>query len=184
VKRRAAAVATLALSSALGLATLTGCGAGQISQTDTQSSAVNGYQGRAGDIQVRDASFAYIGQAKSSAIYRAGTVADLNMTLVNVGATADQLVSVSSPIAAGGQVLGDAVIGGGRALQVGNGDSPSDAAALADKTISVKLFGLKQDITAGLNYPVVLTFQRGGVLNAEIPVGYPTGDLATRSSSN
>jgi hypothetical protein len=31
---------------------------------------------------------------------------------------------------------------------------------------------------------VVLTFQRGGVVNAEIPVGYPTGDLAIRSSSN
>jgi len=64
------------------------------------------------------------------------------MTLVNVSATADQLVSVTSPIAASGQVLGDAVIPGGRAVQVGNGDSPSDAAALADKTISVKLVGL------------------------------------------
>jgi copper(I)-binding protein len=184
VKRRAAAVATLALSAALGLATLTGCGAGQITQTDTQASAVNGYQGQAGRIMVRNASIAYTGQAKTGAIYTAGGAADLNMTLVNVSPIADQLISVSSPIAAAGLIQGDAVIGGGRALQVGNGDSPSDAAALADKTISVRLVGLKQDITAGLNYPVVLTFQRGGVVNAEIPVGYPTGDLATRSSSN
>ncbi|HEX4357151.1 MAG TPA: hypothetical protein VH141_06510 [Pseudonocardia sp.] len=184
MKRRAAAVATLALSAALGLVTLTGCGAGQITQTDTQASAVNGYQGSAGDVRVRDASFAYVGQAKVGAIYRAGDTAELNMTLVNVSATADQLVSVASPIAASGQVLGDAVIPGGRAVQVGNGDSPQDAAALADKTISVKLVGLKTDIIAGLNYPVVLTFQRGGVLNANLPVGYPTGDLATRSSSN
>ena len=173
MKRRAAAVATLALSAALGLATLTGCGAGQITQTDTQASAVNGYQGQAGRIMVRNASIAYTGQANAGAIYRAGGAADLNMTLVNVG-----------PIAAAGLIQGDAVIGGGRALQVGNGDSPSDAAALADKTISVRLVGLKQDITAGLNYPVVLTFQRGGVVNAEIPVGSPTGDLAARSSSN
>jgi len=184
VKRRAASVATLALSAALGLATLTGCGAGQITQTDTQSSAVNGYQGRAGNIVVRDASIAYAGQANTGAIYRAGQIANLEMTLVNVSATADQLVSVSSPIAAAAQIQGDAVIGGGRAVQVGNGNSPADAAALADKTISVKLVGLKQDITAGLNYPVVFTFQRGGVLTAELPVGYPGGALATRNSSN
>jgi copper(I)-binding protein len=184
VKRRAAAVATLALSAALGLVTLTGCGAGQITQTDTQASAVNGYQGMAGRIMVRNASIAYTGQANTGAIYRAGGAADLNMTLVNVSPTPDQLVSVSSPIAAAGLVQGDAVIPGGRAVQVGNGDSPADAAALADKTISVRLVGLKQDITAGLNYPVVLTFQHGGVLNAEIPVGYPTGALAVRSRSN
>jgi copper(I)-binding protein len=183
VKRRAA-VATLALAAALGLATLTGCGAGQITQTDTQLSGVNGFQGRAGDVEVRDATIAYAGQANTGAIYRAGEAASLNMTLVNTGTAPDRLVAVSSPVAASGQIQGDAVIAGGRAVQVGNSDTPSDAAALADKTINVQLVGLKQNIDAGLNYPVVLVFQRGGVLTAELPVGTPTGALEARGAHN
>jgi copper(I)-binding protein len=181
VKRRAAAVATLALSAALGLASLTGCGAGQITQTDTQAAGVNGAQGQAGNVLVRDASIAYAGRADSGAIYRAGEIASLDMTLVNTGTAPDQLVSVSSPIAASGQIQGDAVLPPGRAVQVGNGSSPNAAAALADKTINIKLVGLRQDVGAALNYPVTFTFQRGGVLTIPLPVGRPTGDLAARS---
>ncbi|HEY2203236.1 MAG TPA: copper chaperone PCu(A)C [Pseudonocardia sp.] len=184
MKRRATVLATLALSTGLGLGTLSGCGAGAVTQTAQQSSAVNGYQGRAGDVAVRDASIVFAGQANSGAVYRAGQSAQLRMTLVNVGDQTDKLLTVSSPVAAAGQVLGDATIGGGRAVQVGNSDGQADAAALSDRTITVQLTGLKQDITPGLNYPVTLTFQRGGVLNTDLPVGYPTGPLSSRSASN
>jgi hypothetical protein len=166
------------------LATLTGCGAGQVSQTASQASAVNGYSGRAGDVEVRNAAIAYAGQADNGAIYRAGQTAPLNMTLVNVGIAADRLVSVSSPVAAGGQIQGDGSIGAAQSITVGDSDSQADAAAQAARTINVTLVGLKQDIKAGLNYPVVLTFERGGVLNARLPIGYPTGPLAERSAKN
>jgi copper(I)-binding protein len=179
VKRRAAALATLALSAALGLATLTGCGAGQITQTATQVSAVNGFEGKAGDIMVRDATIAYAGRADTGAIYYPGEAASLNMTLVNVGTVDDQLIAVSSPIAASGQIQGNAVIPAGRAVEVGN-VSPAAAAALADKTINIRLVGLTQSIGAGLNYPVVFTFLRGGVLTAQLPVGLPSGPLEAR----
>lgn len=181
--KRRAAVATLALSAALGLAMLTGCGAGQITQTDTEVPAVNGGQGQAGDIMVRNASIAYAGQANTGPIYRAGDSASLNMTLVNIGTEPDKLMSVSSPVAAAGQIQGDALIGPGRTVEVGN-VSPADAAALGDKTISIQLVGLKQDINAGENYPVVLTFQRGGVLTTQLPVGMPTGALEARGPRN
>jgi periplasmic copper chaperone A len=103
------------------------------------------------------------------------------MTLVNTGTEPDQLISVSSPIAASGEIQGDAMIPPGRAVQVGNGSSPNAAAALADKTINIRLVGLRQDIGAGLNYPVMFTFQRGGTLTIHLPVGEPTGDVAARS---
>jgi hypothetical protein len=174
-------VVGLVLGAALGLAALTGCGAGQITQTSTQQSAVNGYQGLAGDIAVRDASIAYAGNG-TGPVYRAGQSAQLDLTLVNTGDVADKLLSVSSPWAASVQLQqGDGVIPGGRAVRVGDGDAASDAAALADRTISITLTGLKGNMTAGMNYPVTFTFQRGGVLNAQLPIGYPTGQLAVRN---
>jgi copper(I)-binding protein len=166
------------------LATLPACGAGQVSQTADQASGVNGYTATLGDIAVRDASIAYTGQAKTSAIYRAGQAAQLDITLVNVGSEPDKLLSVSSPIAASGQIEGDGTIGGYQTIVIGNTDAGSDASSLAARTLRVQLTGLNQDILAGHNYPVVLVFQRAGVLNATLPVGYPTGPLAVRSSSN
>lgn len=180
-RAKSGSVVGLAVGAALGLALLTGCGTGQITQTSTEQSAVNGYQGTAGDVAVRNATIAYAGKGNGP-VYRAGQSAQLNLTLVNTGATADKLVSVSSPWAASVQVQqGDGTIPAGRAVQVGNGDSGADAAALADRTISITLTGIKGDMTAGPNYPVIFTFQRGGVLNAQLPIGYPTGQQGVRN---
>ncbi|WP_169747945.1 copper chaperone PCu(A)C [Pseudonocardia acaciae] len=171
----------LGLTVLTGAAALTGCGAGAISQTAQQAAAVNGAQGRAGSIEVRDASFSYAGQANTDAVYRKGQTAELSLTLVNSGATADRLVSVTSPAAGGpGQIQGEAVIGGDRAVQVGNTNATAGAVALADRTISIRLAGLTQDIQPGLKYPVTFTFERGGPVTIELPVGYPTGKLAER----
>jgi hypothetical protein len=173
------------LPAALGLViTLSACGAGQVSQTASQASAVNGYSGQVGSIAVRNASIAYAGQANTGAIYRAGGTAQLDMTLVNVGPNPDKLIRASSPDAAAVQIQGDGVIGGYQTVSIGNTDSPSDANSLAVRTLKVTLIGLKRDINAATNYPVQLTFQRAGILNTRLPVGYPTGPLATRDAAN
>jgi periplasmic copper chaperone A len=164
------------------LATLTACGAGQVSQTADQASAVNGYTGQAGQVAVRDASFAYMGQANNGAIYKAGQAAQLDASLVNVGAQPDKLLSVSSPIAAAGVVQGDATLGGSQTVVVGN--NGAGASSLAVRNIRVMLVGLKQDIVAGRNYPVTFVFQRAGTLTGNLPVGYPTGPLAVRGEKN
>lgn len=185
MKRRAAVVAKLVLGLIVltGAAALSGCGAGAVSQTADQASAVNGAQGRAGSIDIRDATIAFAGQGNTDAVYRAGQTAELNLTLVNGGATADRLVKVSSPDAESGQIQGDAVIGADRAIQVGNTNASSGSVALADRTISITLVGLKRDIQPGLKYPVEFTFERGGTVTLELPVGYPTGKLADREPS-
>jgi hypothetical protein len=169
----------------LGLfASLTACGAGQVSQTAEQASAVNGYTGNAGAIAVRNASIAYVGQAKTGAIYRAGQAAQLDITLVNQGESPDKLIAVHSPIAASGVIQGDGTLGGDQTVVIGNSDSGSDATSQAARTLRVQLVGLKQDIVAGRNYPVTLVFQRAGALDASLPVGYPTGPLAVRGAQN
>lgn len=176
---RNAALVAVVLPAVIGLS---GCGAGQVSQTASQSSAVNGYSGQVGSVLVRDASIAFAGQANAAAIYRAGGTAPLDMTLVNQGTQPDKLISAASPVAGSVQVQGDASIGADQTISVGNTDTPGDASSLSARTIKVTLTGLKQDITAGANYPVQLTFQRAGTLTARLPVGYPTGPLAIRGA--
>jgi periplasmic copper chaperone A len=185
VKRRAAVVAKLVLGLTVltGASVLAGCGAGAISQTADQASAVNGAHAHVGTIDLRDASIAFAGPGNTDAVYQVGQSAELTLTLVNSGATADRLVKVSSPVAESGEIQGDAVIGGDRAVQVGNTNSSSGADALADRTISIKLVGLKQAIQPGLKTPVEFTFERSGTVTIELPVGYPTGELAVRKSS-
>ncbi len=162
----------------LGLLALTGCSAGAITQTSGQASGVNGVAGQTGNVVVRDATIEFTGELAGD-VYRQGRAAPLSMTLVNTGAIADRLVSVSSPVAASAQVVGDAVLPGGSAVTVGN-NSGAASSALAGRTIAIRLVGLNQPVRAGLTYPVTLRFERAGQLTVLVPVGYPTGELAER----
>ncbi|MDQ2709850.1 MAG: hypothetical protein M3Z25_20485 [Actinomycetota bacterium] len=158
---------------------LTGCSAGAITQTASQASGVDGYAGQAGNVLVRDATIEYAG-GLDGAVYQSGGSAPLSMSLVNIGDTADRLLSVSSPVAASGQVVGDAVLPGGTVVTVGN-NAGADSQALAGRTIAIKLVGLVRPIRAGLTYLVTLRFERAGALTAQVPVGYPSGPLAERN---
>ncbi|HEX3784036.1 MAG TPA: hypothetical protein VHX38_30640 [Pseudonocardiaceae bacterium] len=80
----------------LGVAVLlVGCGAGQITQTDTQQSEVNGASGQVGAITIRDAELKYPDNAQG--VYAPGSNASLVVTIANTGILNDELLSVSSP---------------------------------------------------------------------------------------
>lgn len=177
--RRAVFPFVLIPFTALGLA-LTGCGAGAITQTASQASAVDGSSGQADSILIRDASIAFVSNGASGAVYQSGQAAPLNMTMVNTGDTTDRLVSVSSPVATSGQIVGDATLPAGSSIQVSN-NAGGNSQALALRTIAIKLVGLTQPIRAGLTYPVVFRFGRAGELTVQLPVGYPTGPQAERN---
>jgi copper(I)-binding protein len=82
----------------LGIAALlVGCGAGQITQTDTQQSAVNGASGQVGMIAIRGAELQYPDNPQG--VYTPGSNVTLVVTIANTGIDNDQLLSVSSPIA-------------------------------------------------------------------------------------
>lgn len=168
------AVWTCAATVLVAMLALTGCGAGAITQTATQASNVNGYSGQVGNVLVRNATidFPNTTGAPVGAVYQPGGAAPLSLTLVNNGASADKLVSVTSPVAGAGQITGDATVPGLSTVSVGN-NTGTDSQALAGRTIAIKLTGLVGPIRAGLTYPVVLRFQDAGVLNAELPVGEP-----------
>lgn len=84
----------------LGIAVLlVGCGAGQITQTDTQQSGVNGGSGQVGAIAVRNAELQW--PDNQQGVYAPGASATLIVTIANTGIDPDELVGVSSPAASG-----------------------------------------------------------------------------------
>lgn len=81
----------------LGLTMLAACGAGQITQTDTQLSGVNGDSGMAGPIAVRNAQLAF--PSASKGVYEPGSSAELIVTFVNTGLSDDTLTKITTPAA-------------------------------------------------------------------------------------
>ncbi|WP_410637127.1 hypothetical protein [Amycolatopsis sp. lyj-346] len=88
--RRVLGAGVLALGAALALA---GCGAGQITQTDSQQPAVNGTHAQVKTIDLRNAAVQY---PTSGPGYAAGATPALTLTIVNRGAQDDSLVSVTT----------------------------------------------------------------------------------------
>jgi copper(I)-binding protein len=106
-----------AIGALIGALALAGCGAGQITQTDTQVAAVDGALATVGSIAIRDAQIEF-GEAEGVNVYNRGGAAPLSLTIANTGADADKLVSVSSPVAASVKISGTPDIAGGRVLVV------------------------------------------------------------------
>jgi len=176
-----------AIGVVIGALALAGCGAGQITQTSTQVSAVSGAQASVGAIAIRDAEFEYAPTSNAS-VYPTGGNAPLRMSIVNSAGTDDKLVSATSPVARSVRITGNAVVSSGRVLLVEGAPAPAaaaptsaarssaSAAAPADEAsgAQIVLVGVNQEIRPGLTYPVTLTFQKAGVVTVQVPVGNPT----------
>ena len=121
----------------IGLAVvLTGCGAGQITQTDTQRSGVNGATGGVGPIALRDVQLA--APANQQGVYAPGANAVLVATIVNTGLTGDSLIKVTTPAATAvlidGSPSGTAPLPGNFAIA--SGQDPDDATGIGSDTQS------------------------------------------------
>jgi copper(I)-binding protein len=123
---------TAAGSAAAGLLVLTGCAAGQDTQTTAQTPSIDGIQAEAGNIAVRAAGIA---SPSSGASYPKGGTAALRMVLINRGDQADKLVSVSSP-AAGGTQLGAGSSSSGSSGSTGGSPSASDSSSSGSDSAS------------------------------------------------
>lgn len=164
--RTGAAVGALALL-------LTGCGAGQIAQTAEQVSTGGGAAAQAGSILVRDAQFTYDGPVPGDAVYRPGDDATLQVTIVNEGRGADTLISVSSPVAGSGRIVGDARVPGDQTLTAGYDQPIAQVTLPYANAVDISLLGITEPIRAGMTYPVVFTFERAGEVQVEVPVENP-----------
>ncbi|MCR6481522.1 hypothetical protein M8542_01695 [Amycolatopsis sp. OK19-0408] len=115
--RRVLGAGVLALGAALALA---GCGAGQITQTDTQQPAVNGTYAQVKTIVLRDAAVQY---PTSGPGYAAGSTPALTLAIINQGAQDDTLVSVTTEDGTQATVGGSKDIVAGHSLVIGPDDA-------------------------------------------------------------
>ena len=115
--RRVLGAGVLALGAALVLA---GCGAGQITQTDSQQPAVNGTHAQVKTIDLRNAAVQY---PKSGPGYAAGATPALTLTIVNRGAQDDALVSVTTADGTQATIEGSKTVVAMHSLVIGPDDA-------------------------------------------------------------
>ncbi|MFB1294552.1 hypothetical protein ACAG24_003490 [Mycobacterium sp. pW049] len=147
---------------------LSGCGAGQVSQTATQEPAVNGTSGKAGPIALRNV---HIRAAQTTDYVEPGSEAELIFVAANSSAdNPDKLVSITSDIGSvtltgGGDVpVNGVLVVGAPDGQVAALESvePADA---AEATIR-----LSKPISNGLTYDFTFTFEKAGETTVAVPI--------------
>ncbi|WP_435069472.1 hypothetical protein [Amycolatopsis thermoflava] len=208
-KRRVVGASVVAVGAALALA---GCGAGQITQTNTMLPAVNGAMAQAGKLVLRDAGL--VNRNDCQQAYATGSSAPLTLVIANDGTADDELVSVSSANAASATVEGQKAIVAGSKLLIGpatEGESvqqPESSSAVPSSTqtsptssasasptagptgqptrighAEVVLQGIKQVVWPGQTIPVTFTFRDAGPVTVNLPIQAPTVELSCQPSA-
>jgi periplasmic copper chaperone A len=154
-----------------------GCGAGQITQTDSQVAAVDGAYGDVGTIALRDVLIPYPPSPEGT--YPAGSSVQVLLTIVNQGDSADELTAVTSPAARQVLLLGTTTIPGRTnvvsTLATGQPTSPLIAGKLRIVLVT------NRPLRAGLNTPVTFQFRNAGSVTLLVPMATPpalTGEPA------
>ncbi len=167
------AVTTLIVACATALA-VAGCSAGQITQTDSQVAAVNGTYGDVGTtIALRDVLIPY--PPSSPGTYPAGSSVPVLLTIVNQGASADELIAVTSPAASQVLVLGTTTIPAGKNVtSTLGGTKPTSPLVIGELRI---VLNTTQPLPAGLNTPVTFVFRNAGKVTLPVPMAAPANSV-------
>lgn len=167
---------------------LTGCGAGQVTQTSVQEPAVNGTSVVAGDpasgVALRNVQ---LRAPQSSDYVRPGSAVELLFVAVNESAAEpDKLVSITSDVGTV-SLSGNSTVRPGGTLVVGTPDgqlSPLGATEGADTAEAA--VALTKPISNGLTYAFTFTFQRSGSATVQVPISAgesPRRDVSGESAA-
>ena len=165
----AVALAACGLSAAI---VLSGCSAGQISQSASQQPAVNGTLAWVGDptsgIALRNV---HLRAPQTSDYVRPGDDAELLFVAVNESAEKDdRLVSITSSIGTV-SLTGNLTVPAGGTLIVGTPDGTPSALDATEGANTVEAsVQLTEPISNGLNYPFTFTFERSGQKELNVPI--------------
>jgi hypothetical protein len=147
---------------------LTGCGAGQISQTATQEPAVNGASARVGDITLRNI---HLRAPQTGDYVEPGTEVELLFVATNQSSdTDDKLVSIQSDVGTV-ELTGDATVRANGVLVVGSPDgqiTPLESVEAAEAVESS--VALTKPITNGLTYDFTFDFEKAGETTVAVPI--------------
>jgi copper(I)-binding protein len=173
-KPRSARVAALAAGVLIGAFSLVGCSAGQLSQTASQQSAVDGTHGGIKNVALRNVR---IQAQQNKDFLRPGTTVDLVLVAINQSPdVSDKLVGISTDIGKV-TVTGNATLPPGGTLFVGTPTGQSRTAAEtveAAETVRATV-ALAKPITNGPNYNFTFDFEKAGSVSLAVPVSAPEG---------
>ena len=175
--RRSNRVAALAAGGLIGAVALAGCSAGQLSQTASQESAVDGNSAVINNVALRNVR---IQAQQNSDFLRPGATVDLVLVVVNQSPdVTDKLVGISTDIGKV-TVTGDPTLPVGGTLFVGtpNGmkKKAADTAAAVEAAEAVKAtVSLSKPITNGPNYNFTFNFEKAGSVSLAVPISAPEG---------
>ncbi len=144
---------------------LTGCGAGQISQTANQESAVNGTSANAKDIALRNV---HLLAVQSTDYLQPGLTVPLLFVAANGSPDVDdKLVGITSDVGTVA-MTGDGAIPAGAALVVGQPKGQTEAmGSVVPSTAEVTL---SKPITNGISYNFTFTFDKAGQVTVAVPI--------------
>ncbi|SDO94845.1 hypothetical protein SAMN04515671_2444 [Nakamurella panacisegetis] len=129
--------------------TLSGCAAGQISQTANQVAAIDGANGTSGNIGVRNALLAVPTGATQKTGYAKGADAPLELWVSNAGLDTYKLSGVTSSAAASVQITGSAAV------------PPQSLTDFTGTSVTLTMKNLTSAVTYGQSVPVTFTFDPG-----------------------
>jgi copper(I)-binding protein len=169
--RRSAKLAALAAGAVIGAGAMAGCGAGQLSQTAMQQSAVDGNQAVINNVALRNV---HIQAVQTGDFLRPGATVDLVLVAVNQSPdVTDKLVGITTDIGKV-TVTGDPTLHPSGVLFVGapNGESKKvDAVEDADAVKAT--IALSKPITNGPNYDITFNFEKAGSVSVPVPISAP-----------
>jgi copper(I)-binding protein len=147
---------------------LSGCGAGQVSQTATQEPAVNGTLATVGPIALRNV---HLRAAQTTDYVQPGSDAELLFVAANNSPDVnDKLLSVTTDIGTV-SLSGDTSVPANGVLVVGEPDGQIAPLESAEKAEAVKAkVALSKPITNGLTYKLTFTFEKAGQTSVQVPI--------------
>lgn len=152
---------------------LTGCGAGQISQSAGMEAAINGAAANAGDIGLRNI---HLQAVQTEDFLRPGDTVPLMFVAVNNSPDENhQLVRITSDV---GQVslTGDGTIPASGALVVGLADGQPQTLPDGEGTPAIAEVKLTKPITNGLSYGFTFDFGKAGTTTVAVPISAGNAD--------
>lgn len=168
LKRRSSVIVAMATCGLAASMVLSGCSAGQVSQTATQEPAVNGTSGKAGPIALRNV---HISADQTSDYIRPGAEAQLIFVAANDSVdVSDKLISITTDIGTvtltgGGEVPVNGV------LVVGSPDGQDTALSAVEPADAAEAkLELSKPITNGLTYDFTFTFEKAGDTTVAVPI--------------
>ncbi|MGH3753524.1 MAG: copper chaperone PCu(A)C [Pseudonocardiaceae bacterium] len=187
VMRPRLAVTALAVACCASALALAGCGAGQITQTDSQVAAVDGAYGDIGTtiadigttIALRDVRIPSAPSANGT--YPAGSSVPVLLTIANQGTSADELISVTSPAASQVLVVGTTTIPPGTNVTSTLGSTqPTSPLVVGQLRI---VLNTTRPLPAGLNTPVTFVFRDAGEVTLPVPMAAPADSVRETAES-